>query len=271
VLHGAHPLGDIGTLQATAAPGTLFQVASQFNCLEAPDARIVPVRDYVKDHTQGPRASVSAFPGTFLRHYRAPGPDGSRFVQTEGRCMNLLRDVFDGSVADVRSGYLQTSQVRDMGALASALVERFDHIRVGVHQGVEVGFGHDWSGPVPKSGQTITQVFTSTMALGGYGRDDGTPALATARGQLLRGAYLATLLAAIDLECSAIVLTLIGGGAFGNPHRAIWDAIHWGLGEVDPLADAEVHVVVNTRGPVANEDREQVALRGGVLVELGGH
>jgi hypothetical protein len=157
-----------------------------------------------------------------------------------------------------------------MGALALALMERFEHIRVSVHQGVAVGFGHDWSGPVPRSGP-ITQLLTSTMALGGYSRDDGSPALATARQKLLRGAYLATLLAAIDLECHTIVLTLIGGGAFANPHRAIWDAIHWALGEVDRLVDAEVHVVVNTRQRVAEEDRAEVSGRGGVFVELGEH
>src|SRR5262245_40194164 len=36
VLEGTSPATDIGSLQATAGPGTLFQVASQFNCLESP-------------------------------------------------------------------------------------------------------------------------------------------------------------------------------------------------------------------------------------------
>ena len=268
VLHGAHRRSDIGTLQATAAPGTLFQVASQFNCLEAPGPHIVPIRDYVHDNTQGPRASVSAFPGTFLRHYRAPAADGTRFVQTDGRCINLLADVFETSVAEVRAGYLRASQVREMGALASALVERFDRVRVGVHAGVEVVFGHDWSGPVPRSPQVIAQVFTSTIALGGYGHDDGDPALATARRRLLRAAYLGTLLAAVELACDTVVLTMIGGGVFANPHRDIWDAIHWALAEVEPLAGGTKQVIVNTREPVADEDRAQVRARGGTFVEL---
>jgi hypothetical protein len=147
------------------------------------------------------------------RHECAAAAQGARGVPTPRH--DQPSDRAEDAVK-VRSGYLSTSEVRDMGALASALLERFEHIRVGVHQGVEVVFGHDWSGPVPRSGQTITQAFTSTMALGGYSRDDGSPALATAREELLRGAYLATLLAALDLECHAVVLTLIGGGAFGN-------------------------------------------------------
>ena len=164
VLQGAHPLTDIGTLQATAAPGTLFQVASQFDCLEAPGPHLVPVQDYLYDSTQGPRASVSAFPGTFLRHYRAPAADGSRFVQTDERCLNLLADVFDDAVAEVRGGYLQAARIRDPAALAEALVERFDQVRVGLHADVEVVYGHDWSGPVPAPAPRISQVFKT------YGR-----------------------------------------------------------------------------------------------------
>jgi len=269
VLHGAHTLTDIGTLQATAPPGTLFQVASQFNCLEAPGPSIVPVRRYLDDHTQGPRASISAFPGTYWRHHRAPSVDGGFFAQTDTRCINLLADAVPVSVAEVRSGYLQTSRVHDMEALAGALERGFDRVRLGVQAGVEVVFGHDWSGPVPSPPRRTNQVFTSTIALGGYGHDDGSTALATVRRLLLRAAYLGTLLAAVDLGCHTAVLTMIGGGVFGNPHRDIWDAIHWALAETEPLAGGTMQVLVNTREPVAETDRAQVRARGGVLVELG--
>jgi len=274
VLHGAHALTDIGTLQATAPAGTLFQVASQFNCLEATGPRVVPVRDYLHDSTQGPRASISAFPGTYLLPYRASAPDGSRFVQTDKRCVELLASAVDPAMAEVRSGYLQSTQVRDMPALATALVDRFAEIRVGVHAGVEVVFGYDWGGPLPSdavaSPRRISQVFTSTIALGGYSRDDGSPALAVTRRQLLRAAYLGTLLAALDLGCDTVVLTMIGGGVFGNSHRDIWDAIHWAIDEVEPLANGTKQVVVNTREEVAAVDRERIRARGGAFVEFGG-
>jgi hypothetical protein len=268
VLRGAHPLTDIGTLQATAPPRSLFQVASQFNCLESPGPYLVPVRDYPGDPTQGPRASVSAFPGTFLRHYRAPAADGTRFVQTSDRGLNLLADAVDPEVAEPRSGYLQVAQVRDLEALASSLDDRFDRIRVGVHSGVEVVLGHDWGGPVPGAPRRIAQVFTSTLALGAYGADDGSVALATARRHLLRAAYLGTLLAALDLGCETVVLTLIGGGVFGNPHRDIWDAIHWALDQADPHADGRALVLVNTRERLADADRARVTARGGTVVEF---
>ncbi len=269
VLRGAHPLSDIGTLQATAAPRTLFQVASQFNCLEAPGPQLVPVRDYVHDYTQGPRASVSAFPGTFLRHYRAPAADGSHYVQTDARCIDLLADAVPASVARVVGGYLQPANIRDVGRLAAALEEGFDQLRIGAHAGVQVVFGHDWNGAVPGDAPPIAQAFTSTMALGGYGRDDGDPALTAARRQLLRAAYLGTLLAALDLDCDTVVLTMIGGGVFGNPLRDIWDAIHWALDEVEPLVIGTRQVIVNTREAIVGAEREKVRARGGVVVELG--
>jgi len=279
VLHGAPTLSDIGTLQATAAPRTLFQVASQFNCLEAPSPRLVPVRDYVHDYTQGPRASVSAFPGTFLRHYRAPAADGTRFVQRDGHCIDLLADAVPAAVAEVRGGYLQTSNIHERGKLASSLQSAFDHVRVGAHDGVEVVFGQNWNGVVPSGAGAaqgtygthaaqggaprIAQVFTSTMALGGYGHDDGAPALATARRQLLRAAYVGTLLAALDFDCDTVVLTMIGGGVFGNPRRDIWDAIHWALADVEPLVTGTTQIIVNTREPIADQDRAEVRARAG--------
>jgi len=269
VLTGEHALTDIGVLQASAEPGVLFQVASQFNCLEAPSARIVPVQDYVHDPTQGPRASVSAFPGTFLRHYRAPGDDGDVFTQTEARHINLLDRALDAAAASVRHGYLQTTAIRDVPALARLLEDRFDQIRVGVHDDVEVVFGNNWGGPVPRAPRhRVAQVFTSTIALGGYGQDDGSAALATVRRQLLRGGYLGTLLAALDLGKHSVVLTCIGGGVFGNPHRDIWEAILWALGEAQPLGQP-LHVILNGRGldgsVPRSEIREAVTARAGVL------
>ena len=52
----ASPATDIGSLQATAGPSTLFQVASQFNnCLELPLAPLTspPSRAWFSDPTQG--------------------------------------------------------------------------------------------------------------------------------------------------------------------------------------------------------------------------
>ncbi|WP_394848607.1 hypothetical protein LZC95_14255 [Pendulispora brunnea] len=269
-LVGTHPLTDIGTLQASAPEGVLFQAASQFNCLEAPGPRIVPVRHYLSDPTQGPRASISAFPGTLLRHYRAPSKDGSLFVQTDDRGINLLEDVFDNTVAEIWSGYLQVANVHQPSEFAASLEAHFERIRVGVHDGVEVVYGGSWGGPVPRAPEhRIAQVFTSTVALGGYGPDRGWAEIAVARRQLLRAAYLGTILAALDLGKHTIVLTLIGGGVFANPLRDIWSAIHWALSEADQYADGVVDIIVNTRGKLEAQDRDAIRQREGAVLSLG--
>ena len=263
---------DIGALQATAPSGVLFQVASQFNCLEAPGPRLVPVSTYPTDGTQGPRASVSAFPGTFLRHYFAPGPDGTRYVQTDTSGINLLAAVTRPGIARVESGYLLADQIENVSAFAKELEANFEQLQVGLHDDVEVVLGADWGGAVPQRGaqQRIAQAFTSTIALGGYSRDDGSPMLARVREQLLRAAYLGTILGALALGKRCIVLTLIGGGVFGNPHRAIWDAIHWALEHADAYADSTVEVIVNVRdSKIAEHDIERIHARRGAIIELG--
>lgn len=269
MLLGASPLTDIGALQASAAPGTLFQAASQFNCLESPGPYVVPVGDYFHDFTQGPRASISAFPGTLVRHYAAPAADGSRFVQTDARQLDLLLDALPPEVARTESGYLTSETVQDPAALAAALEANFESIRVGVHDDVEVVLGADWDGEV-EGERRIAQVFTSTYA-SGYSRGGALDAFhdQVCR-QLLRAAYLGTLLAAIALGKRTVVLTAIGGGVFRNPHPLIWESILWASDEVAPLLATPLDVVLNGRDFSVDRARLQADLRarGGVLVEL---
>ena len=274
VLDGASPATDIGALQAAAAPGSLFQVASQFNCLESPGAFVTPVADYLHDPTQGPRASISAFPATLVRHYAAPGPGGARFVQTtDGPQLDLLADVCDPGVAAVRNGYLRSGDLRDPAAFARTLAERFEAIAVGVHDRAEVVLGADWSGRVDGAPhRTIAQVLTSTVAGGMYG-DLGADADGAAIVRHLQAAaYLGTLLAAAALGKRRVVLTLIGGGVFGNPVRAIWDAIVWAADHVVHHLHTDLSIVVNGRNLGAELDpavlRAAATARGGDLVRF---
>jgi hypothetical protein len=277
ICDGASPATDIGALQASAAPGSLFQVASQFNCLESPGSFLTPVADYLHDPTQGPRASVSAFPATLVRHYAAPRADGSRFVQRDGEHdaaqIELLADVCDPGVARVRSGYLRASEIAEPAAFARALEDRFEAIAVGVQDLAEVVLGADWGGRVDGAPhRTIGQVLTSTIAGGMYGEIDDDPAGATICRQLQRAAYLGTLLAAAGLGKRRVVLTLIGGGVFANPTRVIWDAILWAADQIAPFLHRELSIVVNGRNlgnelPPA-ELRVAAETRGGALIRF---
>lgn len=270
VIDGGAAPTDIGSLQAHDGGGTLFQVASQFNCLEAPGPSVTSVARYLTDPTQGPRAAISAFPGTLLRHYAAPDGTGARFEQKEdGQQLELLGAVLDPAIARVRNGYLMAHEIRDPRALVQALEARFESICVGLHEEAEVVLGYDWEGVVTRTPPPhIAQVFTSTLAGGGYGSVAG-PLVGVCR-QLLRAAYLGTLLSAVACGRSHVVLTLIGGGAFGNPPALIWDAIGWALDAVAPHVRGALTVIVNGRGLAGQLGPETllstVRARGGTLL-----
>lgn len=272
VLEGVSPATDIGALQAFAPPDTLFQVASQFNCLEAPDACLVKVQAYLRDPTQGPRAAVSCFPGALLRHYAAPRRDGSRFVQIEdGEQIQLLEAVCPEGVARVENGYLMDQNISDPVQFLKLLDSEFEHLRIGLHRGLSVVLGYAWDGAVAP-GTVISQAFTSALAGGGYSRGvltrEWTQALCL---RLQRAAQLGTLLGAAYAGAKRAVLTLIGGGVFGNPPGLIWSSIVWAVDELERLGIG-LDVIVNGRNlgvhvPMGTLVRDAEA-RGGVVVRV---
>ena len=68
----------------------------------------------------------------------------------------------------------------------------------------------------------------------------------------------------------AAVLTLIGGGVFGNPIPLIWDAIRWATAETEPLLSRDLDVIVNGRNLGGHVPRETILAgvreRGGALL-----
>jgi hypothetical protein len=60
--------------------------------------------------------------------------------------LNLLEDVCSPGVAQVRSGYLTSSDIANPSALATALESRFEEIGIGVHDDVPVVLGYTWDG-----------------------------------------------------------------------------------------------------------------------------
>jgi len=254
VIEGVSPLSDIGWLQASSPPHALFQVASQFNCLESPGPYVVPVQDYFKDATQGPRAAIGAFPATLLRHYStpdqsAPDQENLRFTQvTNERQVDLLATACGANMA--RNGYLTGRDIKHRESFADTLESNWRALRVGVHDQVQVVLGYNWDGgPVSPEAPTIGQVFTSTVAGGDYHArlNLGDRVFERVARKLLRAAYLGTLLASVLLKKDWVVLTLIGGGAFQNPPALIWDSIVWALERVAPILRQDMHVVLNAR------------------------
>ena len=242
---GAGPATDIGGMQASFGGRALFQVASQFNALEATSpATLAQIEDYFFDETQGPRASIGAFPAVMLRHYSAPAADGKRFTQrTGGRQIDLLAGVVPEGCSPVVNGYLLGPGVMRAAEYAEALETHFGQIRVGLHDGAEVVRGYKWDGEVLEPAR-VGQVLTSTAAGGWYGaeQDFGASFVPVCR-SLLRAAYLGTLLGAASLGRSPAVLTLIGGGVFGNPPGLIWESILWAFDELTATGAAPDTIV----------------------------
>lgn len=155
VLCGAHPLTDIGVFQAIAAPGTPFQVASQFNGLDAPGAQIVPVRDYPHDE-RGGRAPRSR-------------PSRRRCCTTARRRTTTAR----GSSRPTGATWT-SSRTQDAGRLEEfvrALTERFGRVRAGVHDDLEVAFGHHGGLGVSASTLPRARDAAVTLALAQWNAD----------------------------------------------------------------------------------------------------
>ena len=224
-----HIVADVRLLHATPEyEGALFQVASQFNLLEMTGPDITPedgVTRYQHDRTQGPACAIAAGAGTIYRNYFAPVDGG--IGQTADRQINALSDVGDALAArlacpkrelwEMRNGYAFASQksLRAIGAILrdeDEAKELRDLLRVGIHRDVEVT---DVNAPGPR----VSQAFCSALpvAYSNVPQAEWAPF-----GHLvLQAAYEATLSASL-LNASRgasnkVLLTRIGGGAFGNP------------------------------------------------------
>jgi hypothetical protein len=243
----ALPIGtgrlDVGTLrgdirrlhQEPANAGALIQVASQFNLLEMVGPAVRPedgVTRYESDRTQGPACAIAAGAATLYRNYFVPvrGHAG----QAEDRQINCLDDLgmaLGHGAAPLwhyRNGYvLCTSEGLDRVSrrlAASDAAERDSlrgRLKIGLHWDVEVTDGRATPGPL------VSQAFCSALPLA-YSR---VPAASWApfAGLVLEAAYEATLWAgalnAARGGSRRVLLTRLGGGAFGNDGRWIDAAI----------------------------------------------
>lgn len=232
--------GDVRALHAEPRyAGALFQVASQFNALEMPAPDVTPeagVTAYAHDHTQGPACAMACGAATIWRNYLVPCGGGSG--QTRERQLDGLAELgaelarLSGQpVAELwsmRNGYALAS-AEGLKAIASVLAARDSaaldalrgRLRIAVHYGAEVT--DVAASPRP----TVSQAFCSALPVA-YTRVPPSAWEPFAR-LVLDAAYEATLLAAArnaqDGGSKVVLLTLLGGGVFGNAERWIIDAM----------------------------------------------
>jgi len=242
--------GDARALHARPEfAGASFQVASQFNLLEMVGPHITPehgVTRYVDDNTQGPACAIAAGAGTIYRNYFVP-VDGAP-GQTEHRQIDALAPLGEAlavrldrpveSLWTMRNGYaLCTADgLAAIGRhLQQADEQELDDLRgqlsVGVHRHVAVTDVRRAETP------TVTQVYCSALPIAYSGI---APAAWEPFARLvLEAAYEATLLVAAEQPDPSIqptvLLTRLGGGAFGNPDNWIDNAINRALARIESL------------------------------------
>ena len=218
--------------------GALFQVASQFNMLEMVGPAVTPehgVTRYAGDPTQGPACAIAAGAATIYRNYFVPvdGGTGQRadrqldgFVDL-GAAIARALGTPEEALWRMRNGYAMFTADgvdRMSGHVASLDEDGRDalrqRLRIGLHWDVEVTDGMSSPGP------QVSQAFCSALPVS-YNAFD---LIEGARWQplatlVLEAAYEARLWAAVLNAqrgvTAQVLLTFLGGGAFGNDERWI--------------------------------------------------
>jgi len=227
-------VADAHALHADDAnSGALFQAASQFNLLEMTSPDVTPERGvgiYEYDPTQGPACAIAAGAGTIYRNYFAPvhGQTG----QSARRQIDCLADLGDtlgntgNRLWEMRNGYalasrqgLETISKRLHASCESELDTLRGLLRIGLMWNTQV--------TIAASQHSVTQAYCSALPVA-YSQHPASLWEGFAR-LVLEAAYEATLCAGIlnshKTGSNKVYLTVLGGGAFGNPTNWIMDAI----------------------------------------------
>jgi hypothetical protein len=236
--------GDVRQMhQFPENAGALFQVASQFNLLEMVSPTVNPeqgVTRYQHDRTQGPACAIAAGAATIYRNYFAAvdGKDG----QAARRQLDGLADLGQALSAalnkpvaafwEMQNGYALCTRL-GLDAIAEHLrTLRPDQVnilrgklRIGVHSNVEVTDAAGERRPL------VSQAFCSALPVA-YAHI-GNAAWEPFASLVLEAAYEATMLAAVLNKqrgaSNVVLLTFLGGGAFGNEDDWIYAAIRRAL------------------------------------------
>lgn len=258
---------------------SLFQAASQFNCLEFPTSTVAPedgVTDYSSDRTQGPACAIACGPGTVYRNYfvEVKTADGAAQAGQTRECqIENLRDINKaiGNENDahfkVSGGYTLASDDQLQG-LNEKLEKMSDDevdgvrskLRIGVHKDVQVT-STNWGKREVKGQHLVTQVYGSACSVSYSGN---SMALWKPFAKLiLQSSYEATLWAALinacehkeDKSARNVYLTCLGGGVFGNDIEWIADAMKFAF---EKFSKTDLQITIVTYGYVEKTIKDLV-------------
>lgn len=254
--------GDVRQMhQEFQFAGAIFQVASQFNMLEMVSQDVTPecgVTRYQNDRTQGPACAIAAGAATIYRNYFAPVGDHTGQTSEHqldgfaelGRALARTVDRTATSLWTMQNGYSMftldgvNSISRCLKSLDPEAIDALRGLlRIGVHWDVDVTDSP--AQPLPQ----VSQAFCSALPVSYCRAARGADWMPLAS-LVLEAAYEATLLAAvINAQRGAsntVLLTSLGGGAFGNDESWIRSAMKRAIGKV---AGSDLDIVFVSYGP----------------------
>jgi len=212
----------------SANASALFQVASQFNLLEMLGPHKTPedgVGIYQFDPTQGPVCAIAAGAGTIYRNYFAA--TNGRIGQSEHNQIDCLADLgqalgnHDQSLWRMRNGYALPTP-GGLATIATQLDGQSESQRDRLRQLLRIGLQWDTEVTLPGAGHTVSQAYCSALPIAYSGHP---PEAWRGFAQLVLEATYEATFAAAALNGRLVFLTLVGGGAFGNPQAWILAAI----------------------------------------------
>jgi len=227
--------------------GAIFQVASQFNCLEMINVDTTPnqgVTIYSDDHTQGPACAMACPAALVYRNYFV---EHTKNGQThKGQCshqidnledINILLGNMNGEYWTMTNGYVIVNDDKKLGDISNKIVvvEReniIQALRVGVHWSTSIVDYLNITTNKKPLDHRVCQVYASALPVslrynGSITNIDLWEPFATC---ILEASYMATLCIAALIAIKSqtrikCYLTLIGGGAFENKPGWIINAI----------------------------------------------
>lgn len=251
------PQIDIGAMQANQAnQNANFQVASNFNVLEASGSPRDGIEQYLFTTAQGEEASISAAPGAIYRMYFLDHKkNGTQYIGQFEKQVELL-DAFDGITAfkiPIYNGYIHFDKHNPCRKLTDHEIEEYiPLVKIALHRNIQVTTGlamlpgilpqsyhnaslmeqslYGYNQVIPTTqNQFINQIFTAAVNLADPSNVN-QPGIENLAKMLLYAAYEGTLKTSFLAHknfgaTNKVFLTIVGGGVFCNKLNWVATAI----------------------------------------------
>jgi hypothetical protein len=264
--------GSVNTIhKKSESSGSVFQAASQFNCLEMVGPGVTPehgITQYAIDRTQGPACALACSAGTVYRNYFATNGSNGQ--------INCLSDV-EALLTEpkkkyfpywtVKNGYCLPNTHESMASLNvklgqdESLVKALrEMIKVGIHWSTEVTKTTTKKTSNDYNPHRVCQIFVSACPVA-YTKSTKSTDWRPFASLVLDSVYESTLAASALLavqrnERVRVYLTSVGGGAFGNRTQWISSAV---LRALSLFMDFPLDVyMVNYNQTVSQQNKELV-------------